>query len=81
MAKVAVIFKVYPKEGEIDKVASALKGLGSQGTQTEDIGFGIKVIKVLFTFDDKEGSSSSIEDKIRKIEGVSEVEVAEESLV
>ena len=82
MAKVAVIFKVYPKDGELDKVISKIKSsLNPSGMQTEDIGFGIKCIKVLFTFDDLQGSSSQLEEKLRGVEGVSEVEVAEESLV
>ncbi len=82
MAKVAVVFKVYPKEGELDNVVSLLKKkLSPQGMQTEDIGFGIKLIKVLFTFDDTQNSSSKIEDSIKAISGVSQVEVAEETLV
>jgi translation elongation factor EF-1beta len=81
MAKVAVIFKIYTKEGEFDNVVERLKSLNPQGTQTEDVGFGIKVIKALFTFDDSNESSSKIEEKIQALEGVSQVEVQEESLV
>ena len=48
--------------------------------QLEDIAFGIKVIKVMFVHDDSEGSSI-IEEKLRKVNGVTEVEVADESLI
>ena len=83
MANVATLFKVYPKDGQqADAVASAIRSkLNPKGMQTEDIGFGIQVIKVLFTFDDSKTSSSKIEESIRAIEGVGEVEVEEESLV
>jgi translation elongation factor EF-1beta len=82
MPQVLVVFKVYPKDGELDK---ALAGINAQlkpkGTQTEEIGFGIKMIKVLFTFEDTQNSSSKLEEQLRSIEGVNEVEVAEEELL
>lgn len=81
MAKVMVIFKIYPKDGEMDSVTKALTALKPAGTQTEDVGFGIKLIKALFTFDDLQTSSSAIEESIKALPGVSEVEVEEESLV
>ena len=82
MAQVLVVFKVYPKEGELDKAMANINAqLKPKGTQTEEIAFGIKMIKVLFTFDDAQNSSSKIEEQIRKIEGVSEVEVADEELL
>ncbi|MGC8670039.1 MAG: hypothetical protein ACP5TL_02720 [Candidatus Micrarchaeia archaeon] len=81
MASVAVLFKVYAQDGAIDKVLDELKGIGAAGAQAQDVAFGIKVIKALFKFDDSQYSSSSIEDKIKKLDGVSEVEVEEESLL
>ncbi len=83
MAKVAVVFKVYPKDGQrAEVVANSIKDkLKPQGLQVEEIGFGIKCIKVLFMFDDAEESSSKMEAKLQAAEGVGQVEVAEESLV
>jgi translation elongation factor EF-1beta len=82
MSKVAVVFKIYANDGEFE---TALKNLTEQlkpaGTATDDVGFGIKVIKALFKFDDTETSSSKIEEQIKKLAGVSEVEVFEESLL
>jgi translation elongation factor EF-1beta len=82
MASVATLFKVYPKDDKTESVAAEIRSkLNPKGMQTEDIGFGIKVIKVLFTFDDSKTSSSKIEESIRALSGVGEVEVEEESLV
>ncbi|MGC8571931.1 MAG: hypothetical protein ACP5RI_02820 [Candidatus Micrarchaeia archaeon] len=82
MGKMAVIFKVYPKEGEIDKVMSRIKEkLNPQGIQISDIAFGLKLIKVMFVFEDVDNSSASIETKLKDIEGVNEVEVEDETLI
>jgi translation elongation factor EF-1beta len=81
MGDVAVLFRVYTEAGKEDAVRSEIVDkLGPKGSQLEDVAFGIKTIKVLFVHDDKQGSSE-IEDKIKKIPGVNEVEIIEESLV
>lgn len=83
MSSVAVLFKVYPKENMLDKAVESIKRMNPAptGMQTDDIGFGITVIKVLFKFDDSKTSSSKIEDELRKVEGVGELEVEEEGLI
>ncbi|MCL4373765.1 MAG: hypothetical protein M1360_02690 [Candidatus Marsarchaeota archaeon] len=81
MPRVAVVFKIYAKEGELEKVLDSVKGLGAAGVQAQDVAFGIKVIKALFKFDDSQTSSSKIEESIKALDGVSEVEVDEESLI
>jgi translation elongation factor EF-1beta len=82
MSKVAVLFNVYPKEGMLDQAMANIKrDMNPTGMQSEDVAFGIKVIKVLFKFDDTETSSSKIEDKLKLVEGVGELEVAEEGLL
>jgi len=81
MGKVGVVFKVYPENGEEEKVSKRIaEALKPNGIQLEDIAFGIKVIKVLFIHEDTEGSSI-FEEKLKNIEGVKEVEVEEESLL
>ena len=81
MGKVGVVFKVYPENGEEEKVSKRIaEALKPNGIQLEDIAFGIKVIKVLFIHEDAEGSSV-FEEKLKNIEGVKEVEVEEESLL
>lgn len=82
MPKVAVLFKVYPRDNMLDKALSNIKEqMKPAGMQTEDVAFGIKVIKVMFKFDDSETNSSTIEEALRKVEGVSEIEVVEEGLL
>ncbi len=81
MGDVAVLFRVYADAGREEEVKKEIKEkLKPRGIELEDIAFGIKVIKVLFIHGDKEGSSD-IEDKLRKLGGVNEVEVLEESLI
>ena len=79
MGKVATIFKVYAED--TDKVSSEIKEkLNPKSIQAEEIAFGIKVIKVMFVHEDSEGSIV-FEEKLKAISGVSEVEVADETLL
>ena len=82
MGKVATVFKVYPEsfdqaEELRSRIISQMKPTSSQ---LEDIGFGIKVIKVMFVHEDQEGSTK-YEEGLRKISGVKDVEVEDESLL
>ncbi|EET89552.1 MAG: hypothetical protein LVQ97_01270 [Candidatus Micrarchaeales archaeon] len=82
MAKVGIVYKVYPKDDMLESVVKNIKEkLSPAGLQTEDIAFGIQIVKAFFTFDDSEKSSSEIEESLKKLEGVSEVEVEQESLI
>jgi len=82
MSKVAVLFNVYPKDNNTEAAMDNIrKKMNPAGMQSEEVAFGIKVIKVMFKFDDTETSSSKIEDELRKVEGVGELEVAEEGLI
>jgi elongation factor 1-beta len=56
-------------KGDLDKVAKVNK------TWEEDVGFGIKVLKVNLLLKDSEGGMDQLEGKIRNIKNVSEVEV------
>ncbi len=82
MSTVAVLFRIYPKDGMLDTVMQNIKkSLNPVGMQAEDIAFGIKTVKILFRFDDEKTGSSDIEKSLKDIEGVDEIEVIEESLV
>ncbi len=82
MAKVGVIFNVYAEEGKFDEVSQGIKSkLNPASMDAQEVAFGIKVLKVFFTFDDDKESSSKLEDSIKAISGVSQVEVSEESLI
>ena len=80
MGDVAVIFRVYVEEGKLDSVKKEVVGLKPKGMQTEDVAFGIKTLKVMFVHSDATGSSEQ-EEVLRKIPGVNEVEVVEETLL
>ena len=54
-------------KGDLDKVAKVNK------TWEEDVGFGIKVLKVNLLLKDSEGGMDQLEGKIRNIKNVSEV--------
>ncbi len=82
MSTVAVLFRIYPKEGMLEKVMQNIgDALKPVGMQMEDIAFGIKTVKALFKFDDEKTGSSNIEQSLKEVEGVEEVEVLEESLL
>ncbi len=81
MSDVGVVFKVYPKDGELEHLVDELKKMNPKGMSTDDIGFGIKVVKVLFIFNNESANSSELENRIKALKSVSEVEVQEESLV
>ncbi len=82
MSSVAVLFKVYPKDNMSDAAMTNIKKqMNPAGMQLEDVAFGIRVIKVLFKFDDSKTSSSKIEEDLRKVDGVGEIEVMEEGLI
>ncbi|MGC8547859.1 MAG: hypothetical protein ACP5MC_02580 [Candidatus Micrarchaeia archaeon] len=81
MGDVAVLFRVYPEGNNAEEVKKQIiDSLHPQSIAVEDVAFGIKVIKVLFVHDDKTGSSE-FEDKLRKVKGVNEVEVLDETLI
>jgi translation elongation factor EF-1beta len=81
MGTAIILFRVYTDAGREEEVKKEIeKRLKPKGIELEDVGFGIKVLKVLFIYNDEEGSSG-IEADIKNISGVSEVEVLEESLI
>jgi translation elongation factor EF-1beta len=82
MSRVAIIFKIYPKEGRIEEAMREIKSkLSPAAMQEFEIAFGIKIIKARFVFDDQNTKSSAIEEQLKAISGVNEVEVEEESLM
>lgn len=81
MGNVATVFKVYMAEGKEQDITKDIKEkLKPTSMQIEEIAFGIKILKVMFVHEDTEGSTV-FEEKLRKIKGVNEVEVADESLL
>lgn len=85
MASVVTIFRIYPKEqADIAKAVEDIKtkmAYKPADIRQEEVAFGIKLIRAAFKFEDKEMGSSKIEEELKKLDSVGEVEVEEETLL
>lgn len=80
MAEVIVTFKVMPKdvETDLDKLEEKIKAMVKpERVQRESIAFGLVAINVTKLVPDASGELEAIENKIKSIEGVRQIEVTE----
>jgi len=86
MANVIVTLKIMPEspEFDLDKITEdSLKHIkqfaGDRDTKVEQepIAFGLKALKILFVMDEKLGTTESLEENIKTVEGVQSVEVTD----
>jgi len=83
MARVAVVLKVFPNSVEtqpsdlLERIKSKLpENYEIMGSGEEPIAFGLKALKVIISIpEESEGGTESLEQFIKSIEGVEEVEV------
>ncbi|MCL5007920.1 MAG: hypothetical protein M1562_01585 [Candidatus Marsarchaeota archaeon] len=82
MSKAAILFRVYPKDGLLNAAVEDIKrNMKPSDIKLEEVGFGIKIIKVLFTYDTAVSGSSEIEERLRGLDNVEEVEVEQDTLL
>ncbi len=86
MAKVVVTLKVMPEGTEVnleelkEKVEKEIKEFTDGGEikiEEEPIGFGLSSLKFLFVMEEEKGSTDPLEEKIKEIEGIGNVEVTD----
>lgn len=83
MANVIITLKIMPVSPDVDlekveieakKKIASFAGKGEMKTEQEPIAFGLKALKILFVMDESKGSTESLEDEIKDIDGVNSVE-------
>ena len=82
MARLVARIRILPAEAEsnLDAVVQSIKssmpeGMEMKGNAMEPIAFGLKAIVGDFLLEDAEGQMDKLEDSIRGIDGVGELEV------
>lgn len=84
MARIVVTLKIMPESPETDfepieadskKLVEKFAGRTETKTEYEEIGFGLKALKLTFIMDEAKGGTDAIEDQIRNVNGVQSVEV------
>lgn len=81
MGNVVITAKIFADEpSSFDRISKEVAKLGRLAdSRIEDIGFGAKVLKVLIVMPDTAGGD--IEEKLKTIKGVSQVQVEDVSLM
>jgi translation elongation factor aEF-1 beta len=78
VGSVIVTFRIMPEglETDLDSLEKAIKKeINPQRMERVPIAFGLNAIQIIKLIDEKEGEMDRVTDKIKKINGVKEVEV------
>ena len=80
MGDVILVLKILPSgPDKLEHVRQELQKLKPMRLEEEPIGFGLSAIKLTSMIPDEGGSQDELEEKIRSIDGVSEIEVLQAS--
>jgi len=86
MAKVVVTLKIMPEGTDVnleelkEKVEKDIKDFNNNEDikiEEEPIGFGLSSLKFLFVMDEEKGSTDPLEEKLKNIEGIGNIEVTD----
>ncbi len=84
MGKVAMKLKILTEGPHVDteKMKKEIEELvHPDSVEEQEIGFGLKSLVVLVTVEDKEGVADALDKKLRSINGVSNVETLDITLI
>ena len=79
-SKIGAVFLVYADPENFDAVKQKLLEMAKE-VKEEELGFGVKYFKVLIVDQDRERVLDEMEERLRSIEGVTEVELESSTLV
>lgn len=79
-SKILVVFKVFPEgPDEVSAVKEGVKAVKAgefKDLKAEPLAFGLEIIKVAYTIPDKtDGAMEALEQAVRNVKGVNQVEV------
>lgn len=83
MGKVMAVYRIYPEEGaDLARMVDELSHIEKvKSVKREPVAFGLEVIKVGVLLDDKTDNPSEIEEKLRRVAGVREMEELDVTLI
>jgi translation elongation factor EF-1beta len=83
MGKAMVVYRIYPDEGyDLAKLVDDLGKVDKvKSVRREPVAFGLEVVKVGAIVDDKKDNPQEVEDNIRKVPGVHNVEDVDVTLI
>lgn len=84
MGLVAIEMDIMPESPDTDLVGvknEISKLVKVQDFKIEPIAFGLKKLKIVITTEDKGGGTDALEEQIKKVKGVSDVQVGTVTLV
>ena len=84
MGNVAISIRIMPASSEVnveDLKMRIGKKIKLQDSKIEPLGFGLKALKIMVVRPDSKGGTEDIENLLRSIEGVGDIEVESATLI